>query len=132
MASSKEFFFQGIKLTMRDQMSNYLIYHKELHITCFYLLTSKGKPLYFKVLNLIKTALQVKIVIKFQSLNFKASKVIPWIPCSSKPSFLVIKVFMRGRVCDVNRINIIAPSIRICCVKSLTCSNSLVSFPTCS
>ena len=61
----------------------------------------------FKGLNLIKIVLQVKIAIKIRSLNFEIPKVVPCMPSSSsKPSFLIIKVFMRGRVCNVNRINI--------------------------
>jgi len=32
---------------------------------------------------------------------------------SSRPSFLFIKVFMRGKVFDVNRVNNIASSVRV-------------------
>ena len=34
-------------------------------------------------------------------------------PSSSRSSFLIIKVFMRGRVCKVNRANIIASSVMV-------------------
>jgi len=40
-------------------------------------------------------------------------------PSSSRTTFLMIKIFMRGTVCDINRINITALSIRVSVYRSL-------------
>jgi len=61
----------------------------------------------------VKIVLQVEVSIKLQSLNFEILKVIPWMPSSSWLSFLIIKVFMGGRVFDVKRTSIVASSVRV-------------------
>jgi len=64
-------------------------------------------------LDSIKIVLQIKIVIKFRSLKLEIPKAIPWITSPSWSSFLIIEVFMGGRVFYVNRASIVESSMRV-------------------
>jgi len=97
-------------------------YHFNLRITnlkdfcSLYSLNSKDS---FNSLHLIKIVLHVKIAIKLYYLNFEIPKIISWMPSSSRSSFVIIKVFMRGWIFNVTRINIITTMVKVSLFGSL-------------